>query len=161
MQHHRTQKKGTRNSWYFRGAAGWYVGVALQHYQCHNIVDKATRAVQISDTVEFRHQHLTQPEVTPMDRIVHGVSTLTCALKDAPQIVCDNHLFAIHALQQAVQHWTTTTTATRAQPRPILRIICRHRKDKPPAPPPRVVISNPPAPLPMVVIPKPPDRPIP
>ena len=44
-------KIGTRNSWDFRGAAGWYVGVALQHYRCHTIVAKATRAVQISDTV--------------------------------------------------------------------------------------------------------------
>ena len=80
------RKTSTRNSWDFRGAAGWYVGVALQHYRCHTIVAKSTREVQISDMVEFRHQHLTQPEVTPMDRIVHGVNTLTCALKDAPQI---------------------------------------------------------------------------
>ena len=58
----------------------------------------ATRAVQISDTVELRHHHLTQPEVTPMDRIVHGVNKLACALKYAPQIACDNHLFAINAL---------------------------------------------------------------
>ena len=72
------RKTGTRNSWDFRGAADWYVGVALQHYRCHTIVDKATRAVQISDTVEFCHQHLTQPKVTPMDRTVHGVNTLTC-----------------------------------------------------------------------------------
>ena len=56
------------------------MGVALQHYRCHTIVDKSTRAVQISDTVEFRHQHLTQPKVTPMDRIVHGVNTLTYTL---------------------------------------------------------------------------------
>ena len=73
------RKTGTRKSWDFRGAPGWYVGVALQHYRYHNIVAKATRAVQISDNVEFRHQHLTQPEVTTMDRIVHGVNTLTCA----------------------------------------------------------------------------------
>ena len=118
------RKKATRNSWDFRGAAGWYVGVALQHYRCHNIVDKSTHAVQISDTVEFRHQHLTQPEVRPMDRIVHGVNTLTCALKYAPQIACDNQLFAIHALQQAVQRWKTTTTDTRTQPCPSLRTIC-------------------------------------
>ena len=78
------RKTATRNSWDFRGAAGWYVGVALQQYRCHTIVAKSTRAVQISDTVEFRHQHLTQPEVTPMDLIVHGVNTLTCTLKDAP-----------------------------------------------------------------------------
>ena len=126
------RKTGTRNYWDFRGAVGWYVGVALQHYRCHTIVAKATCTVQISDTVEFRHLHLSQPEVTPMDRIFHGVNTLTCALKDTPQITCNNHLFAIHALQQAVQCWTTTTTAPRAQLRPILRTICRPREDKPP-----------------------------
>ena len=72
-----------------------------------------------------------------------------------------NHLFSIHALQQAVHSLTTTTTAPCAQPCPILRTIFRPRKDKTPAPPPRVVIPKPPAPLPRVVIPKPPDRPIP
>ena len=66
------------------------MGVALQHYRCHTIVAKSTRAVQISDTVGIRHQPLTQPKVTPMDRIVHGVNTLTYALKDAPQIACDD-----------------------------------------------------------------------
>ena len=50
------RKTSTRNSWDFCGAAGWYVGAALQHYRCHTIVAKATRAVQISDTVEFRHR---------------------------------------------------------------------------------------------------------
>ena len=93
------RKTGTINSWDFRGAAGWYLGVALQHYRCQTIVAKSKCAVQISDTVDSHHQHLTEPKVTPMDRIVHGVNTLTCALKDAPHIACDNHLFAIHALQ--------------------------------------------------------------
>ena len=129
------------------------MGVALQHYSCHTIVAKATRAVQISNTVDLRHQHLTRPEVTPMDCIVHGVNTLTCALRDTPQIACDNHLFAIHALYQSVQRWTMTTTATRAQPRPILQNIRCPRKDKPPVPPPRVVIPKPPSPLPRVVTP--------
>ena len=92
------------------------MGVAVQHSRCHTIVAKSTRAVQISDTVDFRHQHLTQPEVTPIDHIVHGVNTLTCALKDAPQIACDNQLFAIYALQQAIHRWSKTATNTRAQP---------------------------------------------
>ena len=30
---------GTRHSWDFRGAAGWYVGVALQHFRCHTILE--------------------------------------------------------------------------------------------------------------------------
>ena len=74
------KKTGTRNYWDFRGVAGWNFGVALQHYRCHTIVEKATRGAQISNTVEFRHHHNTHPTVTPMDCIVHGVNTLTCAL---------------------------------------------------------------------------------
>ena len=66
-------------------------------------MEKVTRAVQIPDTVEFCHHHLTQPEFTPMELIVHGMNKLTCALKYAPQIACDNQLFAINVLQQAVQ----------------------------------------------------------
>ena len=45
------KKNGTRNSWDFRGAAGWNVGVELQHYRCHTIVTKTTLAAQVSDTV--------------------------------------------------------------------------------------------------------------
>ena len=71
------KKTGTRHSWDFRGADGWYVGVALQHYRCHTTVAKATCAAQISDTMEFRHHHLTEPTFTPMDRIVRGVNKLT------------------------------------------------------------------------------------
>ena len=89
--------------WDFRGAAGWNVGVVLQHYRCHTIVAKATRAAQISDTVEFRHHHLTQPTITPMDRIAHGVNTLTFALHKSPHIACDNQLFSIKALDQTIQ----------------------------------------------------------
>ena len=97
-------------------AAGWNVGVALQHYRCHTIVAKATRAAQISDTVEFRHYHLTQPTVTPMDRIFHGMNKLTCALHDDFHIACDNQLFAIEALHQAIQRWTKNTGPPQTNP---------------------------------------------
>ena len=56
------KKTRTRNSWDFRGAAGWNVGVALQHYWCHTIVYKSTKAAQVSDTAEFRHHNLTLPD---------------------------------------------------------------------------------------------------
>ena len=32
------KKTGTRHSWDYHGAAGWNVGVALQHYRCHIIL---------------------------------------------------------------------------------------------------------------------------
>ena len=96
---------GTRNLWDFRGAAGWNVGVKLQHYRLHTILVKATKAVQVLDTVEFRHHHLTLPDLTLADRIVHGATTLMCALQNAPVIACDNQLSAIQALHQAIQQW--------------------------------------------------------
>ena len=42
------KKTGTRNSWDFRGTAGWNVGVSLQPYWCHTIVSKAAKAAQFS-----------------------------------------------------------------------------------------------------------------
>ena len=149
---------GTRHLWDFRGAAGWNVGVAIQHYQYHTIVEKATQAAQVSDTLEFRHHNLTHPTVTPMDRIVHGMTTLTCALHDAPNIVCDNQLAAIHALHQDIQQWAkltlslqkkphiTTPPPTRTKHHSILRPMRRPKKYQPQDAPPRVVIqkSNPP-----------------
>ena len=89
------KKTGTKNLWDFRGASGWNVGLALQHYQCHTILEKSTQAAQVSDTVEFIHHNLTQPKVTPMDHIFRSVTTLTCALYDAPTIAFNNQLDAI------------------------------------------------------------------
>ena len=37
-----------------------------------------------------------------MYRIVHGMTTLTCALYEAPNIACDNQLALIQALHQAI-----------------------------------------------------------
>ena len=151
------KKTGTRHYLDFRGAAGWYVSVALKYYSCHTIVAKSTRATQISDTVEFRHNHLTQPTVTPMDRIFHGVNKLTCALHDAPHIACDNQLLAIDALHQAIQRWTKTKRPLQTKPhctplfhmrtRPCstLRPMRRPQEEQPPASPPNVVIPKPPA----------------
>ena len=149
------KKTETRNSWEFRGAAGWNVGVALQHYQCHTIVAKATKAAQVSDTVEFRHHNLTLPAVTPMDLIVHCVTTLTCALQEAPTISCNNQLAAIQALRKAIQRWAkptlpvakvpqvTTPPPTCTRQRSILRPMRCPTKDQPQDLLPRVVIQNP------------------
>ena len=53
------KKTATRTLWDVHGTDGWNVCVALQHYRCHTIVAKATKAVQVLDTVELRHHHLT------------------------------------------------------------------------------------------------------
>ena len=149
------KKTGTRNLWDFHGTAGWNLGVALQHYRCHTIVSKSTKTAQVSDTVEFRQHHLTLPKITPMDRIVHGVNTLTCALQDAPSIACNNQLAVIQALRQAIKLWAhpklpfvevpkvTTPPPTNTQRRSILGPMRRLTNVKPQDLLPRVVIHKP------------------
>ena len=59
--------------------------------------------------MEFIHHHLTLPDITPTDRIVHGMTTLACALHDAPSVACNNQLTEIQALRQAIHQWSQPT----------------------------------------------------
>jgi hypothetical protein len=78
-------------------------------------VAKATKAEQISDTVEFRHQHITQPTLTSDDRVLHGMHNLTGVLKDAPNVACDAQLRATEELRNVLRSWSGKKEDTRAQ----------------------------------------------
>ena len=45
----------------------------MESYRCDKVIPRDTLAVTISDTVEYRHGHLTLPSVMPADRILHGM----------------------------------------------------------------------------------------
>ena len=70
-----------RGTWAEHATDGWYIGISTEHYRCHRIYVKHTRSEQISDTVFFKHKHITQPTVTPADTIVKALNDLTHALK--------------------------------------------------------------------------------
>jgi hypothetical protein len=110
------KKVGVRYTWDFRGNEGWGVGVSKWHYRCQRVVAKATKAEQISDTVEFRHQYLTQPTITSDDRVLHSMQNLTGALKDAPTVACDTQLQAIAELRNVLRDWSGQKAISRAQP---------------------------------------------
>ena len=78
------KKFGVRNSWDFWGKGGWSLGCSLEHYRCQRVAPKDPKDVQVSDTLDYRHHYLTQPTLTPEDRVLRGLQTLTCALEDAP-----------------------------------------------------------------------------
>ena len=99
-------KKSLRNSWDFCGKYGWILGCSLEYYRCQRVAPKDTKAVQVSNTLEYFHHYLTQPTLTPEYRVLHGLQTLTCALEDAPIQMCDKQLCAIIALHNIFGHWT-------------------------------------------------------
>ena len=74
-------KPSTRATWDFRSRDGFNIGYAPEHYRCFHLVDKLTKASVFSDTVEFRHSYLTQPTVTPADRITFLVKGLDIGVK--------------------------------------------------------------------------------
>ena len=67
---------------------------------------KDTKAVQITDTIEYMHHYLTQPTLTPEDRVLHGLQTLKCALEDTPSQMCEEQLRAISNFQELFGQWT-------------------------------------------------------
>ena len=77
-------KTGRQQSWDFGDKDGWSVGALMTHYRCQRVIPKITRSIIISDTTEFRHHHITQPSVTPEERVIHGLKKLTAALQVSP-----------------------------------------------------------------------------
>ena len=112
------KKMATRKSWYFQSKEGWSIGTALDHYRYEHVIPRDTKAVTISDMVDFLHQYITAPTVTPDDHILHTINTLTGAIKETPITVYDAQLKGIKALQDAC-HWWAFPGTPENHPNPI------------------------------------------
>ena len=49
------------------------MGVCLEHYRCQKVVAKNSEATMISDTIEFGHQKITLPKITPEEKIIKSM----------------------------------------------------------------------------------------
>ena len=61
------EKPSNRTSWATRGTDAWYIGPALEHYRCVQCYDPKTRAIRISDTVQYFPQVVPFPKITTED----------------------------------------------------------------------------------------------
>ena len=133
------KKTATRNSWDFRSKERWSIGTALDHYSCEQVIPCDTKAVTISDTVDFLHQYITAPTVTPSDRILDSINKLTGAIKETPITVYDAQLKAITALRDACHQWASPGTPENLPdliaPRKSFPLRRSTRVSNPPVPP--------------------------
>jgi hypothetical protein len=60
----------------------WYIGTSPNHYRCHSVFMKETKATRITDTIAFHHKRVTNPTVSAADAITSAAVTLTETLKD-------------------------------------------------------------------------------
>ena len=104
------KKPGRRLSWDFRGKDSWGVGASMTHYRCQRVITKLTRSMMISDTTEFRHHHITQPSVTPEDRVLHRLQQLTAAIQGSPYSQSGDQIRALQYLKDTLTNWSVDTT---------------------------------------------------
>lgn len=95
--HNRSEKRG---SWAMNAIDGWYLRTSEEHYRCHVVYVKQTRSERISDTVHFKHKHITIPTLTPEDTIVKSLNDLTQALKKQRNTKGDMEYEALQKLDE-------------------------------------------------------------
>jgi hypothetical protein len=80
-------KPKNRQSWDIYADTGFNIRTTMEHHQCFHIYIVKTRATRISNTVFFKHQYITNPQVTPKTLVIKMALDLTSALKGT--VSCD------------------------------------------------------------------------
>ncbi len=70
-----------RRSWDARTNAGFNLGASMEHHRCYRVYITKIQAMQVSNTVNFKHQYITNPTVSPDSPVVAVAQQLTAALK--------------------------------------------------------------------------------
>ena len=76
--HEKTDKRGT---WSYHSVDGWYLFTSPEHYRTHVCHVKATKSERLTDTLQLRHKHITNPTVTHADKVMNPISACAAALK--------------------------------------------------------------------------------
>ena len=76
--HEKTDKRGT---WSYHSIDGWYLFTSPEHYHTHVCHVKATKSERLTDTLQLRHKHITNPTVTHADKVMNAISACAAALK--------------------------------------------------------------------------------
>jgi hypothetical protein len=78
---------------------------------------RATKHLRLSDTVYFKHRYITQPTITPEDRIVQAYHNLTQAIQGFPNSKGGANMEALQRLQDALSPESTGFTPPQASQR--------------------------------------------
>ena len=85
------EKPSNRTSWATRGTDAWYIGPALERYRCVQCFDPKTRAIHISDTVQYFPQVVPLPKITTEDLLRNTAQDILAILNQPlPAAPCLN-----------------------------------------------------------------------
>ena len=97
------EKPTQRCTWAPHGVDRWYIGPAMDHYQCYRVWIPSTHAERIADTIQFFPTILRTPNLSHRDATLQAAHELTHALQNLNNAnplsqLSDNHLRALHQL---------------------------------------------------------------
>ncbi len=70
-----------QQSWDVHVEVGFNIGTAMEHHCCFHVYIVKTRATRVCDAVYFKHQYITNPQITPETLVMKAAAELTSALK--------------------------------------------------------------------------------
>ncbi|KAL7476263.1 hypothetical protein ACHAW6_002135 [Cyclotella cf. meneghiniana] len=64
------EKTDSRGTWAYHSVDGWYLNTSAKHHRVHNCHVKHTKNERLSDTVQFQHKSITNPSISPADKLM-------------------------------------------------------------------------------------------
>ncbi len=74
-------KPKNRRTWDTHTETGFNIGTTMEDHQCFHVYIVKTRATRVSDRVFFKHQYITNPQITPETLVIKAAAELTNVLK--------------------------------------------------------------------------------
>ncbi len=113
--HKKANKRGT---WAYHSIDGWSLSTSQEHYQTHVCQIKHTNSDRLSDTVQFKHKHITNPLLTHAKKIMRALSHCIQVLKGKEATTTEQELRDIQQVIDATQAHLDTNKASlpRMQP---------------------------------------------
>eukprot|EP00956_Cyclotella_meneghiniana_P033666 scaffold98148_cov54-Cyclotella_meneghiniana.AAC.2 len=102
--HEKADKRGT---WAFHSVDGWYVQTSPEHYRTHKCYIKATKSERLSDTVQFQHKSITNPTVSPKDKLMNAIAACQQALNNATNDKSNNEINMLQAILNKAREQVT------------------------------------------------------
>ena len=61
---------------------GWVLGTSFEHYRAWTMWMKTTRALRVSATVFHKHKYISNPAITPADRVIAAAGAFADLIKN-------------------------------------------------------------------------------
>ncbi len=74
-------KPKNRRTWDTHAKTGFNIGMAMEHHQSFHVYIVKTTATRVSDRIFFKHQYITNPQITPETLVIKAAAELTNVLK--------------------------------------------------------------------------------